>query len=148
MARYVTRVRTPWPTEKAFAYMADLRNFAEWDPGVNASVQVEGNSPSLGATYDVTVASIGRDLTLRYELTQYVDGERLTATAKSSTLTSVDTVEVAPEGDGSIVTYDAELTLNGILSVGDVFLRLAFGRIGDRAAAGMRTALAGEDAGA
>ena len=111
----MTRVRSPWPPERAFAYMADLRNFAEWDPGVKASRQVEGK--------------------------QFV------ATAESSTLTSVDTVSVVAEGDGSIVTYDAELTLNGILSLGDIFLRLAFRRIGDRAAAGMRKALEGEDAG-
>ena len=34
MARYVTTVRTSWAPEVAFGYMADLRNFAEWDPGV------------------------------------------------------------------------------------------------------------------
>ena len=37
MARYVTKVRTPRSVEDAFAYMADLRNFAEWDPGVTAA---------------------------------------------------------------------------------------------------------------
>jgi len=143
----MTRVRSPWPPERAFAYMADLRNFAEWDPGVKASRQVEGEGPKLGSSYDVTVAGVGRDLTLRYELNEFVEGKQFVATAESSTLTSVDTVSVVAEGDGSIVTYDAELTLNGILSLGDIFLRLAFRRIGDRAAAGMRKALEGEDAG-
>ena len=36
MARYMTRVRTDMAPSEAFAYMADLRNFAEWDPGVTS----------------------------------------------------------------------------------------------------------------
>ena len=47
-------------------------------------------------------------------------------------------------GVGSVVTYDAELRLNGPLAVFDLGLRLVFDRIGDRAAAGLRRALQGE----
>ena len=55
MARYKTTVRSPWTADKAFEYMADLRNFAEWDPGVSASKIVEGGAPGLDAAYDVKV---------------------------------------------------------------------------------------------
>ena len=51
---------------------------------------------------------------------------------------------VEPDGTGSVVTYDADLRLNGILGIGDLGLRLMFGRIGDRAAAGLRRALGGQ----
>jgi hypothetical protein len=34
MARYVTTIPSSLTQEEAFAYMADLRNFAEWDAGV------------------------------------------------------------------------------------------------------------------
>lgn len=61
-------------------------------------------------------------------------------------LTSDDTVIVEADGEGSIVTYDAELRLNGLLRFGDIGLRLVFGGIGDRAAAGMRRVLDGTDA--
>ena len=43
MARYITKVRTSRSSADAFGYMADLRNFAEWDPGVSKVVQVEGD---------------------------------------------------------------------------------------------------------
>lgn len=43
MARYITTVRTRRSVADAFAYMADLRNFAEWDPGVRKVVQVDGD---------------------------------------------------------------------------------------------------------
>ena len=146
MARYVTRVATSLAADDAFAYVADLANFAEWDPGVRRSVQVAGDGSGLGAGYDVTVAAVPRDLTLRYEVVEHDAPRTSLVVARSAMFTSTDriTVEPDPEGVGSIVTYDAELTLNGPLGLFDPVLRLAFGRIGDRAAAGLRRVLDGE----
>ena len=59
-------------------------------------------------------------------------------------LTSLDTITVVGDGSGSVVTYDAELTLNGPLRLADPLLGLSFKRIGDRAAAGLIRALDGE----
>ena len=58
-------------------------------------------------------------------------------------LTSDDRITVEADGDQTLVTYQADLTLNGVLGLADPLLRLAFGRIGDRAAVGLRTALGG-----
>ncbi|MCH9721067.1 MAG: SRPBCC family protein, partial [Actinomycetia bacterium] len=52
MARYVTKVRTSRTPQEAFAYLADLRNFAEWDPGVKAVKQVEGSGGGPDAVFD------------------------------------------------------------------------------------------------
>ena len=60
MAHYAVHVRSPRIPADAFAYMADLCNFAEWDPGVERSRQVDGEGPGLDAAFDVTVHSIGR----------------------------------------------------------------------------------------
>lgn len=146
MARYMTTVRTAKTPQEAFAYMADLRNFAEWDPGVKAVRQVEGSGGGPDAVFDVTVAGIGRDLTLRYVTEEYdVPGNdaprNLLVVARSSVFTSIDRITVTPDGAGSVVTYDADLRLNGVLRVGDLGLRLMFGQIGDRAAAGLRRVL-------
>ena len=144
MARYVTRVKTPLAADDAFDYVADLTNFAEWDPGVRRAVQVEGKRAEVGAAYDVTVAAVPRDLTLRYEVVEHDAPRSCLVVARSAMFTSTDRITVVPDGDGSIVTYDAELALNGPLGLFDPVLRLAFGRIGDRAAAGLRRALDGE----
>ncbi|MBU3749785.1 MAG: hypothetical protein FGM52_04940 [Mycobacterium sp.] len=141
MARYVTTVKTAKTQQDAFAYMADLRNFAEWDPGVKAVRQVKGVAGGPGNVFDVTVAGIGRDLTLRYVTEEYDAPENLLVVARSSVFTSIDRITVEPDGAGSVVTYDADLRLNGVLRVGDLGLRLVFGQIGDRAAAGLRRVL-------
>jgi carbon monoxide dehydrogenase subunit G len=141
MARYVTTVRTAKTPQEAFDYMADLRNFAEWDPGVKAVRQVQGAGGGPDSVFDVTVAGIGRDLTLRYLTEEYDAPRNLLVVARSSVFTSIDRITVEPNGTGSVVTYDADLRLNGVLRVGDLGLRLMFGQIGDRAAAGLRRAL-------
>ena len=94
MARYVTRVRTPMSAEKAFDYMADLRRFAEWDPGVRRAVQVEGDGGGPDAVFDVTVASVGPDLTLRYRTTEYDAPRSFRVVATSFLFTSDDRIRV------------------------------------------------------
>jgi hypothetical protein len=141
MARYVTRINSPKSADEAFAYMADLRNFAQWDPGVKKAVLTEGDTPGLGTCFDVTVKGPGRDLTLRYRITEFNAPHELLAVAKSSVFTSIDRITVIPTPSGCTVTYNAELRLNGLLAVADPGLRIAFHRIGDRATRGLRTAL-------
>ena len=144
MARYTTTVRSPLSPEQAFTYMADLRNFEHWDPGVTGVDQVRGDGAGPDAVFDVRVRSLRGDLTLRYETVQYDAPSVVRVEARSSMLTSIDRIEVVADGDGSLVTYDAELRLNGVLRVFDLGLGLAFKRIGDRAAAGLERALNGE----
>ena len=152
MARYETAIHTPWSPDRAFEYMSDLRHFADWDPGVSRAVQILGTGPGLGSTYDVTVSSPGRDLTLRYETVAFDAPHRVKVRAQSRTLVSVDVVTVAPDpsddpsrATGATVTYTAELSLRGLLGIANPLLALAFNRIGDRAARGLRQALEGSE---
>lgn len=144
MARYVAHVRSPMSVEAAFAYMADLTNFEKWDPGVISATQAHGDGPEPDAAFDVKVKAGPRPLTLRYRLTTFEAPNLVVAKAKSTLLTSLDRIEVRPHGEtGSIVTYDAELTLNGPLSLADPLLERAFEGIGERAADGLVEALNG-----
>ncbi len=142
MARYLVRIRSPKLPDETFAYMANLENFAEWDPGVARAEQVEGEGPGPGAAYDVTVKGLRKPL--RYRSTHFEPSSSIVALAESRFLTSLDTITIESDGEGSIVTYDAKLTLNGPLALADPILGLSFGRIGDRATAGLIRVLDGE----
>lgn len=146
MAKYVTTVRTPLAPAAAFAYMADLRNFAEWDPGVRTAEQVVGDGGGPDAEFDVVVDAPGGGLELRYVTTDYDEPTSITVRAASRMFTSLDRIDVTPDGDGSLVRYDAELTLNVPLRVFDLLLTPVFRRIGDRANRGLIRALDGEQA--
>lgn len=144
MARYRTSVRTEMSPAEVFGFVGDIRNLEKWDPGVASSIQVAGNGPEVGAAYDVTVDYSGRTATLRYEITEMAAPRLLRMVGSNARLTSIDVIEVEPAGQGSIVTYDATLRLHGLLSLADPLLKLAFKRIGDKAAAGLERSLAGE----
>lgn len=142
MARYLTSVATPLSAAQAFAYLADVTRFAEWDPGVKRAIRVAGDGPGVGTAYDLTVKA-GATTVMRYEVREYDAPRRLLLVARTRLLTSVDEVRVEPAEHGAVVTYDAKLTLRGPLRLFDPLLARAFRRLGDRAAAGLRKALKG-----
>ncbi len=144
MTRYLMHVRTPMPPDEAFGYMADLSNFAEWDPGVERVDQVHGDGPGPQASFDVAVKAFGRSITMRYDTVTYEPPATIVAFAETGLLSSRDTITVEADGSGSIVTYDAVLQLKGLLRLADPLLGLSFKQIGDRAGAGLVAALSGE----
>jgi hypothetical protein len=144
MARYVTTKPTAWDPDQAFAWMADLRHLAVWDPSITSSEQVVGDGPGEGAEYDVTLEIAGRETTMRYRIAEWQPAERrLLATSETAVLTSYDRICVATDGPGATtVTYDADLVLKGPAKIGDPLLGAGFARMGDEAAAGLEEVLA------
>ena len=112
MTRYQTRLRTPQSPEQTFAYMADLRNFAQWDPGVRRVTQVDGEGGAAGAVFDVPL-NTKRENTLRYHTAVFDPPRTVVVIAKTPVLTSEDRITVVADLTGTIVTYNAELRLNG-----------------------------------
>jgi hypothetical protein len=143
MARYVTSITTALTAEEAFAYMADINHFSEWDPGVTAVRRVTGDGFGVGVSYDLDVKTIGTTV-MRYVVHEYDAPRRILLVANTTFLTSVDEISVTVTDTGCTVTYDAQLTLNGPLRVLDPILRRAFRIIGDRGANGLRRALSNE----
>ena len=145
MARYVARVHSPLPVPEAFTLVSDMREFASWDPGVTKVTQVRGTGAGPGATFDVTV-TLPPLWTLRY-VTEEFDApsdprrpREALIVARTPFFSSVDRVSVVPEGDGSLITYDADVRLAGPLRLGDPGLRAVFQWIGGRAESGLRQA--------
>jgi hypothetical protein len=145
MARYVATISTSMSPADAFAYMADVTNFAEWDPGVQHVARVVGDGRSVGSAYDLAFKTVGTTL-MRYVVTEYDPPRRVLLTARTRFVTSVDEIRVVAAASGAVVTYDAVLTLNGPLRWFDGLLAPAFRRIGDRGAEGLRRVLGGEAA--
>lgn len=142
MARYLETIATTLAQDAAFAYLANLEHFADWDPGVRSSVLVRGDGPALGSAYDVTVNGVGRPMTLRYEIVAYEPPGRLVIDARTRTLRSVDTITVQAQGVGALVTYEATLWFDGLMRVANPVLAPFFHRIARRGGEGLRQALA------
>lgn len=142
MARFSTTIVTPWHPQDAFEYLADVRNFARWDPGVRMVQARDDQAPGVGATYGVVVKSGPGSMMLRYEVIEFVAPTRIVLRAETRMLCSLDEIRVEPYEDGAQVTYDADLTLRRGGRVAEPLLAVAFRRIGGRAAVGLARALA------
>ncbi len=143
MARYTTTQTTGWDPDTAFAWMADLRHLAVWDPSITASEQVVGDGPGPGAEYDVTVQAAGGERTMHYRVEEYEPAERrLLAVSETPVLTSYDRISVEAITDGgTAVTYDADLVMKGPAKLADPLVGAGFDRMGDKAAAGLADVL-------
>jgi hypothetical protein len=143
MATYRARVTTLRPQAEVFDYMARFSNAAEWDPGVAEATEAEPGATGEGATYRLMVRIYGRAVPLSYRIDGYDRPHRVVLRAENSMVRSTDVIEVFPEPDGgSILTYEATLELKGGALLFTPLLGLSFRRIGDRATAGLRAALA------
>ena len=136
MAHIVNTLRTAWPPETAFAYMADFSHAAEWDPSVVEATRQDTGAIGVGSVFDLAVWVGGRRMPLRYEVTDFAPG-RVTLTARSATLQSVDTVTVTHREDATEVTYDARIHFRSLLRLADPLLALGFRQVADRAIRGL-----------
>ena len=141
MPHVVVRIPTTRPAAEVLDYMADFSHAPEWDPSVISATRLDAGPLRVTSSFDLVVRSAGRSLPLRYQVTA-LDEERVTLTARTPTLESIDTLSVAPSAEGTVFTYDARLTLIGIWRVFNPFLAVMFRSLAAKAEAGIRRRLA------
>jgi len=140
MARYIAEIRSKLAPADAFAYMADFSNARFWDPSV-ASARHENDRPiGLGSSFAVVARFARRDVELTYAIVEYEPPTRVVLEARRS-FVSLDTITVEPDGEGSLVRYDALLAFGAVGRLFDPLMQRAFDRVGAKAKAGLETAL-------
>ena len=143
MSTYRTTIASPWSPADTFAYMARFSNAAKWDPGVLAAEETEPGPPRRGSTYWLVVGALGRRLPLEYRIEEIDPPRRVVLRGENSAIRSTDVIEVSPMPEGGTeVSYEATLTAKGAALLLTPLVGVALRRIGDRAAAGLKAALA------
>ena len=143
MARYSATVSSSWSPDRVFAYLADFRTVAEWDPSITESVQLDdGEQCKVGARYRVTTRTSVSAVVLAYTTTDLSRPTKIALRGENDSMVSLDTITIARgESGGSTVTYDAEIELKGMRRLADPVLELGFRRIGDKARDGLERKL-------
>ncbi len=143
MAHYVTTVPSSKTPEEAFAYMSDIRNFAQWDKGIKKIDQVIGDGAGVGSAYDITVKGVGgKDSIFRYITLECDSPTNVLVKGKNWMFTSVDRVTITPTATGCDVTYDAVLTANLVVWPMNIWLGRIFDKVGAVATRGLKKVLA------
>jgi NAD(P)-dependent dehydrogenase (short-subunit alcohol dehydrogenase family) len=142
MARYRGIVVSGRSAEDTFDYMAEFSNGAEWDPGVAGAERLDEGPVGLGSRFRLDVRVGGRSTPFDYAIESYERPHRVVLVAENAFVRSEDTITVVPRpSGGSVLTYDAQLSLRGALSPFSGALALPFRRIGDRGLGGLRRVL-------
>jgi carbon monoxide dehydrogenase subunit G len=142
MARYRATIDTPREREDVFAYISDFSTTEEWDPGVVEAERCSEAAVGAGTEFRLLATFLGRKTALTYRIVEYDPPHAVTFRGENATVISNDRITFEALGEGTRITYDAELLLKGPLRLADPLLSLAFNRVGDRALAGLKHKLA------
>lgn len=142
MTTYAATITSARSAADTFAYLAQFSNAASWDPGVLDAEQVGAGPVTVGTRFRLSVPFLGRRLTLVYRVTRLDPGREVVLRAAGRLLLATDRITVGEDGQRTVVRYEAQVRLRGPLRLLDPLLARGFRSVGDRAAAGLRSALA------
>jgi carbon monoxide dehydrogenase subunit G len=134
-------VETTASPATVFAYLSDFTTTNEWDPGTVHTERVSGDG-GVGTTYKNTSSFMGRETELTYEVVRHQPDSLFALRGENSSVVANDSMQIAPLGEGSRVTYTADFEFKGIGKLVAPLLRPALKKLGDEAEAGLREALA------
>jgi carbon monoxide dehydrogenase subunit G len=142
MAIYRTQIDSPKGRDEVFEYLANFSNASGWDPGVTEARSLTSGSPELGSIYRLSVRVAGRHVPFDYRIIALDRPTRVVFRAEQSTMVSTDTITVNRAGAGSQVIYVAKFESRGMLRLFAPLVARTFQKMAERAAGGLRQALA------
>jgi hypothetical protein len=141
MPSYLATVTTQFDAGRTFGLLADFSNAEHWDPATVRSKRLDDDQPMLdvGARFQLDMRIAGRENSIVYEITDFEAPRRVVLRGENSGSVSVDTITVRPaqNGNGAVVTYQAEVTLKGVFKVISPIFGLLFNRMGENARVAM-----------
>lgn len=133
-------VETTARPAQVFAYLSDFTNTDEWDPGTVHTELVSGDG-GVGTTYLNTSTFMGRETQLTYVVQTHEPDRLFALRGENDTVVAHDSMEIAPLGDGSRVTYTADFEFKGVARLVAPLLKPALKKLGDEAEEGLRSGL-------
>lgn len=135
-------VESTAPPASVFAYLSDFTTTNEWDPGTVRTERASGDG-GIGTTYHNTSKFLGRKTELTYEVVRHQPDSLFALRGENTSVIAHDTMEIAPLGSGSTVTYTADFEFKGLGRFVVPLLAPALKKLGDDAEKGLRDALSG-----
>lgn len=111
-------------------YLKDFSRAPEWDPGTESCTQNGTGPVQVGTTWHNVSKIAGVTTELEYELTEVTDSG-LVLVGKNKSATSTDTITVVPAGEGSEITYRADLEVHGAAALMAPAMKFIFEKIAD-----------------
>jgi len=144
MIRLEETIQVPRPPRAAFAYASDFTHIEQWDPGIAESWKITAGPPRVGTAYGLVVASGVMRIPMQYVIREYDPPRKVVLEGEGRPLHALDTIVFEPAGQGTRITYTADLTFRGWLGSLEPIMEGSLRRVGLRAVEGLRSALSEE----
>jgi carbon monoxide dehydrogenase subunit G len=125
VSRTLTVAASP---EQVIDYLKDFSHAQAWDPGTQRCVRTDSGPIAVGSTWHNESKIVGVNAELTYTLAELTPN-RLVFVGQNKSSTSTDTITVEPRGDGSVVTYRADLQMKGLAKLTSPAMKLIFEKI-------------------
>jgi len=102
------------PPHQVLDYLKDFANAEEWDPGTVKCTQTSTGPVQVGSSWHNTSKIAGVTTELTYTLAE-LTAERVVFRGSNDSATTEDTITVRPAGNGTQLTYHAELNISGVM---------------------------------
>lgn len=135
--RVFTTTATP---EAVFAYLADFTNAEEWDPGTVECTR-SGGDGGVGTTYHNVSEFMGRKTELEYTAEELDQPRFVHFIGRNEQFTGHDRIALAPSGEGTEVTYDADFEFSGLSKLASPAVALYLPKLADKTVDQMRESL-------
>jgi len=109
---------------------------------VKEASDLDGPLVEVGSRFRVVVSMAGRGKELIYEVVECERPDRVRLVPQTSMFSNDDLIEVEEAGTGVLVTYTADLRLNGFFRLAEPLMKLTFGRVAGKARDGLQAQLA------
>lgn len=123
-------IRVRRPQGAVVAYLADFGNTVRWDPGTISCTRTDQGPVRVGSTWRNVSNFNGRTTELDYRL-ERMEPARLTFVGRNKQATATDDLTFATDADTTTITYNAEITFNGLLRLAAPFVRGGFEKLAD-----------------
>jgi len=133
-------IRVNQPIEKVYAYLADFTTTTQWDPGTILTTRVSGDG-GVGTVYANRSTFMGRQNDLTYVVEELEPLRRIALRGSNETVVAHDSMELATDGAGTVVTYRVRFEFSGPARFLGPLLARPLKKLGDEGAAGMAAAL-------
>lgn len=118
------------PVSQVVEYLQDFSHTQDWDPGTMRCDRIGVGPIAVGSRWRNVSMFMGRTTELDYRL-ERLEPRRLTFVGHNDSAQAVDDLTFTEHGDGTAISYTADIQFRGVARLAAPFVKRAFERLAD-----------------
>ncbi|MDA2892380.1 SRPBCC family protein [Mycolicibacterium sp. BiH015] len=130
------------PPDRVVEYLKDFEHATQWDPGTQSCERIDRGPVAEGAYWHTVSKFFGVRTELTYKLEELSD-HRVVFVGENQSSRTVDTITVDPQDSGSVISYVADIEMQGTAKLFSPVIKLMFEKLAVETEAQMSSVLNG-----